>query len=512
MPEPTNAVEFNGSRPSPPVCDPRAAGAAAARAATLLPAIHFRGVDAMPTVIHDAHIVTVDDADTVHHDAAIAIEGGRIAALGDSAALLARWPDAERVDGAGMAVLPGFANTHTHLTMTLARGIFEDLSPPHRPPFAGGLSPIPLPELDPAGRRAMARLGALEAMRSGTTLLLEDSVEIADYAEAMAATGLRFLFGERAYDRAGASIGDPTPFRRDPELGRRGLARIERSFADWNGAADGRLRVAVSAWAPDMCSPELLRELRALQDRLDSFATIHLNQIWGEVAAVQAHRGGQLPTEYLAGLGYLNERVICAHCRCMEPREEELLGAAGAVVAFNSAIAARRGLSPRISQLAACGCAITMGTDNMAEDMVEVMRTGLFMERVRRRDGCQPTPEQVLRWATRDGYRALGVPDGGWLAPGNRADLVMIDLMRAHMVPVLRVVSDFVHQGQARDVVSVMVDGVWTMRDGVVLSMDEPAVLEEAQRVAVDAWSRQFRARPDLTPPPGLLPRIAGGA
>ena len=76
-----------------------------------------------------------------------------------------------------------------------------------------------------------------------------------------------------------------------------------------------------------------------------------------------------------------------------------------------------------------------MGSDNMAEDMVEVVRTGLFMERVRREDGRKPTPEQALRWATRNGYRALGVPDGGWLAPGNKADLIMVDLQRAHLIP-----------------------------------------------------------------------------
>lgn len=460
----------------------------------------------MRTVIHNAHIVTVDDADTVHYDSAIAIDGKRIAAIGTNDEILARYPDAEHVDGSGKAVFPGFANSHTHFTMTLARGIFEDLSPPHRPPFSGGLSPIPMPPLSIEGRGIMARLGALEAMRSGTTMALEDTHDVEDYADAMVGTGMRFLFGERAHDRTGTSIGDPAPFQHDASLGRRCLDTIERTFRDWNGAADGRIRIAISAWAPDMCSPQLIKDLRDLQARLDAFATIHLNQIWGEVAAVQAHRG-RLPTEYLAELGYLNDRVICAHCRCMDPREEEILGKTGAIVAFNSAIAARRGLSPRIAELEGHGCTITMGSDNMAEDMVEVMRTGLFMERVRRQDGCSPTPEQALRWATRNGYQALGVPDGGWLAPGNLADLMVIDLRRAHMVPVLRVVSDFVHQGQARDVVSVMVDGNWTMRDGKVLTMDEDGLLSSAQELAERAWALQFRERPDLAPPPGFSPK-----
>jgi 5-methylthioadenosine/S-adenosylhomocysteine deaminase len=213
---------------------------------------------------------------------------------------------------------------------------------------------------------------------------------------------------------------------------------------------------------------------------------------------------GVPPTEYLARAGFLSSRLVAAHCRCMTPEEEAILGAAGAAVAFNSAIAARRGLSPRVAELQAAGCLVGMGSDNMAEDMVEVLRTGLFMERVRRQDGRRPTPEEALVWATRNGYRALGVPDGGWLAPGTRADLILIDLRRAHLAPVLRVVSDVVHQGQARDVEAVMVDGQWLMREGRVLTLDEDAAVREAERVARSAWRRLFARRPDLEVPPGL--------
>jgi cytosine/adenosine deaminase-related metal-dependent hydrolase len=256
-----------------------------------------------------------------------------------------------------------------------------------------------------------------------------------------------------------------------------------------------------------MCSPGLLRKLGDLRAKLDTICTIHLNQIWGEVAAVQAQRG-RLPTEYLDDVGFLQERLVAAHCRCMTHQEERLLGKARASVAFNSAIAARRGLSPRVSVLQAEGCNIGMGTDNMAEDMVEVMRTGLFMERIRREDGRSPTPEEALRWATRNGYGAMGVPDGGWLAPGNRADLIMIRTDRPHLVPRLRMVSAFVHQGQPADVEGVMVDGNWIMRDGRVLTMDEAAIVREADRIAGRAWAKLFADRPELPVPPGFAPPV----
>jgi 5-methylthioadenosine/S-adenosylhomocysteine deaminase len=458
---------------------------------------------AAATLIHDTTIVTADDAGTILYDAALVVNDGRIAALGPTAELAARYPGAERVDGRGRAVLPGLANTHTHLARVLARGIYEDLSPPHTPPFTGGLAPLPLPELTPDEERVMAELGALEAIRSGTTLVLEEGSKLDAYAGALLATGLRLVLCERAWDRARASIGQPGPFEVDPALAEAGLTRIADFHARWHGKGDGRLTAGLAAWAPDLCSPELLGRLRKLQAELGALASVHLNQVWGEVAAVREQRG-VLPTEYLARVGFLSDRLVAAHCRCMTPDEEGLLGASRAAVAFNSAIAARRGLSPRVADLERAGCLITLGSDNMAEDMVEVMRTALFMERVRRQDGQRPTPEEVLLWATRNGYRALGVADGGWLAPGNRADLIVIDLRRPHLTPALRVVSCFVHQGHPSDVESVMVDGRWIMRDRCVLTMDEPALVAEADRIARSAWRRLFERRPDLTPPPGL--------
>jgi len=453
-------------------------------------------------VIQHATIVTADDAGSILYDGAIAVRDGRIAALGPTAEILARFPDSEPIDGRGRAVFPGFANTHTHLSRVLARGIYEDLSPPHTPPFTGGLAPLPLPSLSPDEERVMALLGALEAIRSGTTLVLEESAGLDGYAGALLDTGLRLVLCERAWDRARAAIGQPGPFEVDPALAETRLARIADFYARWNGKGD-RLTAGVAAWAPDMCSPALLDRLRKLQSELGAIATVHLSQIWGEVAAVQEQRG-VLPTEYLARAGMLSNRLVAAHCRCMTADEERILGASGAAVAVNPAIAARRGLAARIDELERAGCLITLGTDNMAEDMVEVVRTALFMERVRRQDGRQPTPEDALVWATRNGYRALGIPDGGWLAPGNRADLILIDLRKAHLTPALRVVSCFVHQGLASDVEAVMVDGRWIMRDGRVLTVDETALVAEADRIARAAWRRLFEQRPELARPPGF--------
>src|SRR2546422_1693766 len=150
-------------------------------------------------LIHETTIVTDNEAGSILYDAALVVHDGRIAALGPTTELLARYPDAERTDGRGRAILPGLANTHTHLPRVLARGIYEDLSPPHTAPFTGGLAPLPLPELTPDEERVMAVLGALEAIRSGTTLVLEEGAGLSGYADALVHTGLRLGLCQRAW-------------------------------------------------------------------------------------------------------------------------------------------------------------------------------------------------------------------------------------------------------------------------------------------------------------------------
>jgi 5-methylthioadenosine/S-adenosylhomocysteine deaminase len=107
----------------------------------------------------------------------------------------------------------------------------------------------------------------------------------------------------------------------------------------------------------------------------------------------------------------------------------------------------------------------------------------------------------VLQWATVNGHRALGLHESGSLEVGKKADLVVIDTQRPHLVPTLRIVSAFVHQGTPADVASVMVDGAWVMRDGVVLTMDEPSIVRDAERIGRDAWRRLLEDYPDVPLP-----------
>ncbi len=459
----------------------------------------------MTLVIHGATIVTADAGRRVLPGDAIAIEDDRIASIGPSDQVLAAHPGAETLDGRGKAVMPGFANCHTHFGLTLSRGIQEDFSFPSTLRFPKGVGEY----LSDDEHVVMAQLGALESIRSGTTAPFEISRNIEVYAQAMADTGLRISLGEAVHDldQRKAVWGDTFEF--DDARGEAGLEKIESLHSKFDGAADGRVRVVPAAHAPEAVSPRLLRRIRDLAERWDRPSTIHLNQSWWEVEAVRNTRG-VLPTEYLFQHDFLWDRMIGGHCRCMATQEIALFGRAHAVASFNSAIAARRGYSVRAGDLEAAGATLVMGSDNMAEDMVEVMRTGLFMERVRTGDGERPTPEDVLQWATANGHRALGLEESGTLEVGKKADLIVVNTQRAHLVPSMRFVSAFVHQGTPADVESVMVDGRWLMRDGKVLTMDEPAIVAEADRIGRRAWARLLEEYPDVPFPITLDTRNPG--
>jgi cytosine/adenosine deaminase-related metal-dependent hydrolase len=420
----------------------------------------------MTIIIHNTTVITADAGRRLLYDGAVAIDGDRIVDVGASDEVTSKHPRAERIDGRGKAVMPGFANCHTHLAATLRRGISEDFGFPTTLRFPkSDREYVTDDELT-----VMTQLAVLESIRSGATTLSKVFMRMTK---------------------------EKSVFEFDEARGEASLKRIKAIHSKFDGVDNDRIRVSCAAPMPERCSPWMLRKIRELSKEWDRPSSIHLNQSWWEVEAVKNTRG-VLPTEYLFQNDFLWPGLIAGHCRCMDVREVQLLGRSGAPVCFISAIAARRGMSPPIAELEATGSPIVMGSDNMAHDMIEVMRTGLFMERVRLLDGMHPTPEDVLQWATVNGHRALGFTDCGTIEVGKKADFIVINTQRAHLVPTMRIVSAFVHNGMPSDVESVMVDGKWVMRDGEVLTMDEAAIIREAERIGRSVWKRKLEEYPDV--------------
>lgn len=460
----------------------------------------------MNLLVTGATIVTCDEERRILQDAAIAITGDRIAAIGETATLERDFPAHERMAGRGLAVLPGFVNAHTHTVLTALRGTVEDWDGEIIYRY---MSPISYTMSDHE-RAVMAALGCLEAIRSGTTTLVDPFRHVPSYAGAMADMGLRLWLSESCADIDTRKIrfGE---YGIDEAFGRQFLERTQELIEIWHGARDGRVSCQVAAHAPDNCSPAMLAEIMDLAARHGLTRTCHLAQSPGEVAAVKAAHG-LTPAGYLEREGFLGPDLTCAHWTFCTREDIELLAQRGVHMAHNPAPSSRKG--PHrvlIGPIRDAGVNIALGTDNMTEDMFQAMKIGMIVHRAgfgrAQEGGVDPQPQAVLDMATRNGARTLGALDRiGSLDIGKKADITLLDLDQPALRPILRLTSNIVNYAHPGVVHSVMVDGAFVMRDRKVLTVDEPALLAEAQAVTEAVWRRMVAANADIAPPRGEMP------
>lgn len=459
----------------------------------------------MNLLITDTTIVTCDDERRIIERGAIAIIGDRIAAIGETAALEQAYPDCERISGRGLAVLPGFVNAHTHTVLTALRGTVEDWDGEIIYRY---MSPVSYTMSDHE-RAVMASLGCLEAIRSGATMLVDPFRHVPSYAGAMADTGLRLWLSESCADIDTRKIrfGE---YGIDEAFGQGFLDRTQMLIEGWNGARNGRVNCQVAAHAPDNCSPAMLRKLKDLAEHHGLTRTCHLAQSPGEIAAVKAAHG-LTPAGYLDREGFLGPDLTCAHWTYCTPADIALLAERGVQMAHNPANSSRKGPhTVAIGLIRDAGVNIALGTDNMTEDLFHALKIGLILHRGGRgRDtegGIDPQPQDMLDMITRNGARSVGAQDQiGSLEAGKKADLTIIDLNQPVMRPLIRLVSNLVHYGHPGIVHSVIVDGEFVMRDRKVLTIDEQALLDEAQAVTQRVWERMIANNPDIAPPQGEL-------
>ena len=471
------------------------AGAGAGAAALLLERSNLQAQPVAGRAIVFSN-TTVVNADAVQHDAALAVVGDTIGAIGPTDQILKNFSNADVYDGRGKALFPGLINCHAHLTATLQRGFNEDFGFPNSAKLA--IQPASLLQGEEA--TLMVIVGALEAIRTGTTTFVENAGGISGYAGALAKTGLRWVFAESIRD----SENVPGPLspeglkrsetpRFSPKLREEGLQRINDLFAAWHGKNQGRVSVFPAAALTETSSPELLRAVRDFAEKHDLGYTIHLNQSIAEHEFMQKYHGLR-PAAWLDKHGFLGPRLFAAHARYVDAGEIELLGKSRTIISHQANMAANRGVIPPIPALREAGCPIALGTDNNTNDLFEVMRIALLTERIRRTDpfpGVQPQPEDILADATDGGARAVNQRTTlGTLEVGKKADLFVLDTLKPYLVPAGRLVSAVIHGGHPSDIESVMVDGEFIMRQNKVLTMDEAAILREADAVSRRIWNK----------------------
>lgn len=437
-------------------------------------------------VVTGATLLTGAPATQVIENAVIAVADGRFAAISAADPDLPP-PAAKRtLHLPGRVITPGFLNIHTHANLTMVRGVAEDLG------FAPAYTPgIPQGHMvTPDEAYAIARLGALEAMLFGCTLINDTFVHADIVTPAMAELGLRVWSCGRIHDVdfSGVSVGR---WEHVDAIGDRTLEAALALAERYEGKSLGRIGVQLAAHAPDTCSTPFLKRIAQAAEETGLRVTTHLSQSKVELARIR-ERDGRSPPELLEEIGLLNDRLLAAHCIHVSESDIARIGRAGIHVAHIAKGNATGATIAPTHKLRAAGAKLTLGTDNMHADMVEVMRWALAVGRIQ--VGAVTAdwqPETVLEMATLAGARAMGLDDRiGSIEVGKQADFVVFDYRRAHLTPVTNALGNLVHVAQGRDVAFVAVDGELVVEDGRPTRVDEEAIRREAAQAIAALWTR----------------------
>ena len=434
-------------------------------------------------LLTNATVLTMDDRFTIHTGGAVAVTGDSIAAVGPEAA---SWASTDTIDCLGRVVMPGLVNAHTHVPMVLLRGLADDLRLDVW--LMGYMMPVEREFVSPEFVRLGTRLGCAEMIRSGITCFadmyyFEDAV-----AEATAGAGMRALCGQTV-------LRFPSP---DAASYEDGLARARDFIQRWLGHP--LIVPAPAPHAPYTCTPEILRTCAELAAEFDVPLHIHLSETIAEVDEARAVHGMPV-VPWAKKQGLFGAKVLAAHCVHVDEGEMRALKNYGAGVAHNptSNLKLGAGVAP-VARMLELGLDVGIGTDGAASnndlDMFEETRLAALLAKGIGGDPTALPARDALAMATRIGARALHMDHlTGSLEPGKRADLIVLDLDRLHNVPAFErdpnaIYARIVYASKATDVLDVMCNGRWLMRDRALLTLSEPELGAEARAYArrIDAF------------------------
>lgn len=416
----------------------------------------------MMQIISAEWIVTSDVDDTVLSNAAVLIDGETILAVGPLDRLLESHPAASHLHLPGHVLMPGLVNAHTHLAMTMFRGLADDRDLQR---FLERVVPAESQVLNANRVRTATLAAALESVLGGVTTALDMYFFPDAVIEACDAAGLRVITG-------------PTFFPGDgPEQlgGQRRLDWAEEWLAE-RPARPG-WRPAVGPHSTYLVAPAELEVIRDLAARHDATIHIHAAENADEVATVTAAHGRR-PVELLDDLHMLGPRTVLAHAVHLDAGEVERIAATGAAVAHCPAsnLKLASGIAP-VPELLRAGATVALGTDGAASsndlDLFTAMRLAALIHKGVSGDAAVAPASVILRAATMGGAAALGLEDSiGSIEVAKQADLVAVDLGRPHTQPVFDPVSTLVYAAGRGDVRHVWVGGEHVVADGVSCRVD----------------------------------------
>ena len=431
-------------------------------------------------------VIAMDKAGTVIPGGAVAVRGNRIEAVGPAAELASRFPGARRLDASGRIVMPGLINAHTHVPMTLFRGVADDLDLTGF--LYGRIFPAEARFVDEEFVRWGTRLACLELLKGGVTTFVDMYYFEDAIAEEAARCGMRAVVGETLIDF-------PAP---DNKTWADALAYTERFLVRWRGHP--LITPAVAPHATYTVSADHLREAHALAAKHDVPMLMHLAEARYEVEFVR-EKFGKGPVEYAAGLGILDDRVVAAHVIFPSPAEIALLAErkVGVVHCPQSNMKGASGVAP-VPALLAAGVAVGLGTDGAASNndlsVWEELDTAAKLHKVTSGSPTVLSARTALAMATRLGAEAIGQEQLiGSLEVGKRADLILVRTDSLHQIPSYDPYSLLVYATKASDVDTVIINGEVVMAAGRVLTVSEAAVRERvaAYQERIAAANREPR-------------------
>ena len=412
------------------------------------------------------------------------IEGDRIAAVGHV-------PEGTRastiIDASGSLVLPGFVQTHIHLCQTLFRGLADDL--PLLAWLRQRIWPLEAAH-DEATLAATARLAAAELQLGGTTsvLTMETVHGTAAVFEALVPTGLRATVGKCLMDVRGDA---PARLYQDA---RAGLDEAVALHRQWHGAANGRLRTALAPRFAISCSRELLEATASLSRELGLLVHTHASEQREEIDVVRASTGMD-NLEYLTAVGLASPKLCAAHCVHVSDSEQALLAEHAVKVLHcpSSNLKLGSGIAP-VTQMRARGISVSLGADgaacNNTLDMFQEMRLAATLQAMRSGPGAVSARDAAWM-ATREGALALGLEgEIGVIAPGARADVIVVAADGPHHTPAADPYSTLVYGCRASDVRVTVIDGEIRARDGQLTWAAWPELRSAANEAARNVRGR----------------------
>ena len=432
------------------------------------------------TLLTNALVLTMDENLTQYSPGAVAVKGDSIVAVGNEDEIKSEYSAQQTADCNSKVLMPGLINAHTHVPMTLLRGLADDLRLDVW--LMGYMMPVEREFVSPEFVRLGTLLACAEQIRSGVTTFNDMYYFEEDVAKATADAGVRAVCGQTV-------MKFPAPDAASYE----DSLQMAREFIErWK---DHPLIVpAIAPHAPYTCTAEILRATADLAKEFDVPLHTHLAETAFEVENMRNEHG--IPViPYVKKQGLFEAKVIAAHCVHVDSGEIRTLMHAHAGIAHNpsSNLKLASGFAPVVKMLET-GLNVGIGTDGPASnndlDMFEEVRLAAFVAKAVTNDPTSLPAPWALLMATRLGAQALHIGHlTGSIEVGKRADLILVDVSPLHNSPSFKrapdnAYSQIVYAGKSTDVSDVMVNGKWLMRDHQLLTLKEDELIAQAAEIA----------------------------